>query len=235
MWWLYVILGVVVIAIIIVILVLVHHRNKEKEADKKVIHSTDATRINPKKDKGAKTEDLASRMLSRLDIPEKAVFQNLMIPYAGDYQEIDNIVLTRKGIFIIECKDWNGSVKGNENDETVIQLDVSGRYPHERPNPIKTIHVKERALSKYLKIDAEKFIIPVIAFTSSNIFLSSQSVYIVRFQSLDGYIKQRYNKQIVLMSESIYNRVYASFKDLADHPPITIEEHINDIKEKYKD
>lgn len=46
-----------------------------------------------------------------------SVFRNLILPYGGNTSEIDVMFVTSRYIAVIECKDYSGSVFGNQDNE----------------------------------------------------------------------------------------------------------------------
>ena len=74
---------------------------------------------------------LVERALS--DCPERLVLNNLILPGIHEERrtaEIDVLAISRKGIFVIETKSWNGIVRGSaeESPWTVLyQADVPVR------------------------------------------------------------------------------------------------------------
>lgn len=79
------------------------------------------------------------------------VFQNVLIPRAGVTTEIDVLLLTEKGIVVIEAKDYSGIIYGDEDSQSWAEY-ISG-HKYNFPNPVmqNTGHV--RALAEYLGVD----------------------------------------------------------------------------------
>lgn len=82
------------------------------------------------------------------------VFKNVHISVDGKEIEIDNIVVGKNGVFIIEVKNHNGTIEGNGNEDIWIQHKVGrkgGRYTKNIKNPIKQVKYQTFILSKFLK------------------------------------------------------------------------------------
>lgn len=75
------------------------------------------------KDKGNSGErTLQLTLIEDLKIPENQIFRNLYIPKPnGETSEIDILVLSKKGIFVIECKNYNGNIYGDGRRRKWIQ------------------------------------------------------------------------------------------------------------------
>ncbi len=227
-----IVLGAILVVVVVIAIISLIYKNRKARAC--VVKSSDKSTKGSNFDKGKRSENYATHILSRLKIDEKLVFQNLMFPLGKGYQEVDNILLTRRGVFLIECKNWSGTVKGNENDEMVEQIDVSGNYSHPRKNPIRQTSLKVRAIATYLKIDPNQ-IVPILAFGCEKILLESSKVNIVPLFKVGISIKNMYDKLPNFISETLYQRIAYDLTYLANNPPITSEQHIKDIQEKYGD
>lgn len=71
---------------------------------------------------------LVERALS--DCPERLVLNNLILPGIHEERrtaEIDVLAISRKGIFVIETKSWNGIVRGSAEENHWTVLYPSGR------------------------------------------------------------------------------------------------------------
>ena len=75
------------------------------------------------KGKGSSGERIIQLMLiQKLKIPENQIFRNLYIPKPnGETSEIDILVLSKKGIFVFECKNYNGNIYGDGRRRKWIQ------------------------------------------------------------------------------------------------------------------
>ena len=66
--------------------------------------------------KGAYAEDRVARRLSQLP-EEYQVFNDVYIRSGGRSVQIDHVVISRYGVFVIETKNYKGWVYGSENAE----------------------------------------------------------------------------------------------------------------------
>lgn len=67
---------------------------------------------------------------------------------------MDDVVVNRCGVFIIEVKDWNGRITGREEDYNWMQYKTTYKgqtYENVRKNPIKQVNGQIYALKEYLK------------------------------------------------------------------------------------
>lgn len=102
---------------------------------------------------GITGENVASETLASL--PDNyTIFQNAIIPYDGKTSEIDNIVVGRSGIFIVEIKNHTGNIIGDLEDTYWTQHKI-GRggtpYTKEMYNPTKQVGTHIYRLANYLR------------------------------------------------------------------------------------
>ena len=72
---------------------------------------------------GINGERIAAKVLAAL--PDSyTVFQDVEVTYDGKVSEIDNIVVGKSGVFIVEVKNHNGNITGDCEDTYWIQHKV---------------------------------------------------------------------------------------------------------------
>ena len=116
---------------------------------------------------GKAGEDQLAKALE--GIPDAYVLRNLYIPCGKDRTiEIDCLLASRKGLFVIECKAWNGvAIRGSErfNDWSVRSTWKS--KPIHYYSPIRQNAAHTYKLVRYLTLPDEKKPHSVIVFTST--------------------------------------------------------------------
>lgn len=98
-------------------------------------------------------ERIATKVLATL--PEGyTVFQDVIVTYDNKKSEIDNIVVGRSGVFIVEVKNHNSHIKGDLKDIYWTQHKV-GRggtpYTDQMYNPVKQVGSQIYCLANYLR------------------------------------------------------------------------------------
>ena len=75
------------------------------------------------KDTGASGERILYNTLTkRLKIPENQIFRNVYIPVKNNKtSEIDLLVISKKGIFVFECKNYGGNIYGDAKRKKWVQ------------------------------------------------------------------------------------------------------------------
>ena len=102
---------------------------------------------------GINGERIATKILSTL--PDGyTVFQNVIVTYDNKKSEIDNIVIGKSGVFIVEVKNHNSHIEGDLKDKFWTQHKV-GRggtpYTDEMYNPVKQVGTQIYCLANYLR------------------------------------------------------------------------------------
>ena len=102
-----------------------------------------------------KEGELAAQEIIREVLRENDILlSNICISYEGKETELDNVVITDKGVFIIEVKNYSGKLIGKEEDFewNKYKLSAGGNiYEKNVKNPIKQVKRQVYILSHYLK------------------------------------------------------------------------------------
>lgn len=158
------------------------------------------------------------RLLLRKD---EYLLANLLLPLKnGSKNEIDCILITRKGIFCIETKNWVGHIGGNDEDEYWLQQ-YDDPYMSDRThrNPVKQNETHCRILEKFLNYRFEingAVIFPHLedrsGIKSNNAFTISEFKYLYR--SIDKLIVSETELNQIF---SIINKYVATPEQLKQH------------------
>ncbi len=103
-------------------------------------------------------------LIKQFRIPETQIFRNVYIPIKnGKTTEIDLIVVSKKGLFVFECKNYGGNIYGDAKREKWIQY--IGKQKNYFYNPILQNRNHAKALRSFLNKEAEG--VPIIPLTTS--------------------------------------------------------------------
>ena len=100
-------------------------------------------------DKGKAGEKAVMRRLKWLPEIDYRVINNLMLPTTYGTTQLDHVVISRYGIFVIETKNYQGYVYGGEDTEKWTQNIWGNKYS--TPNPIRQNNTHVKALEYHLK------------------------------------------------------------------------------------
>ena len=84
------------------------------------------------------------------------IFNNIILPKSGGgTTQIDHIIISVYGIFVIETKNMNGWIYGSEKDTKWTQVFFSKKYSFQ--NPLRQNYQHIKTISEILKIPEGKF------------------------------------------------------------------------------
>ena len=88
-------------------------------------------------------------------------FHDVIIPSSHGTTQIDHILVSPFGLFVVETKNYKGWIYGSEDQSTWTQVIYKSK--HKFQNPLRQTHRHKKVLSKYLGV-REFNIRPVISF-----------------------------------------------------------------------
>lgn len=166
--------------------------------------------------------------LKKLPKKDYKVLNNIMIENNNKTYQIDHIVVSKYGIFVIEMKNYYGLIKGNEYDDKWIQYLGEKRYYFK--NPIHQNYGHVMALKELLNLDKEVFI-PVVCFSNqANLKVTTKSI-VVQLDYLTNRIKSFYKVQLYDNLDLIINKIEKA--NITDGN--RRNKHVKDIRTKVKE
>ena len=114
--------------------------------------------------KGQEGEEEVGRILARLPREEYIVLNDVLLPTGQGTTQLDHVVVSVYGIFVIESKNYQGKIYGTRSSEKWSQY-VDGEEYHFR-NPVKQNSGHVMAVKRAAHI-SDDFIIPLVVFTGS--------------------------------------------------------------------
>ncbi len=196
----------------------------------------------PEDKKGARGERALQRSLIGLDFwgYDGHCLRNLYIPREnGTTAEIDLVYITRKGIFVIESKNYAGYIFGDEKRQKWTSTLYSGKDWLGRPiveknqfyNPILQNRGHITALKKFC---GDMVCHSIIAFGNESEFKDfswdSDEVTVCYYSELKHVIKEIWNSTSDLYEDRIVNEVYEKLKALDGSREVR-EKHVKQIQE----
>ena len=145
-----------------------------------------------KKFRGYMGEFWVKLELKKLPKSEYIILNNIVIKTKENTHQIDHIVLSKFGIFVIEMKNYYGLITGSEYSNNWMQY--LGKNKYYFYNPIRQNYGHIKALEEVLCLDANIFI--SIICISNQARLSVQARNVVNIDYLNDLIKE-YKKVVV--------------------------------------
>ena len=126
--------------------------------------------------KGYLGESAVTNILLKLPSDRYRVLNNIMLPTDNRTTQIDHVVVSLYGIFVIETKNYKGMISGGEYSETWTNHLNGKKYTFR--NPIKQNYGHVKALEQLLGL-TDKCFIPIVVFSlNANVKVKSSNLVI---------------------------------------------------------
>ena len=154
-------------------------------------------------------------------------FHNIIIPSTSGTTQIDHLVVSQFGLFIIETKNKKGWIFGSAHQKMWTQSIYGNNYTFQ--NPVKQTYRQMKILSGFLNVK-EDSIHPVIYFAGdckfktklpSNVIRSRLSRYIKRFQKL-------------VLSDEEVDQIVSILEKHQTKSDLTQRDHIRSLKQRHQ-
>ncbi len=161
--------------------------------------------------KGAIGESKVAIRLDFLNKKEYKVFNNILLQSEGRSSQIDHLIVSVYGIFVIETKNYKGWIHGHENSEYWVQSFYKKKYRFRNPVPQNKGHIG--TLKTILREYNHVVYYPIIVFTGQaklkNVYSKVPVIY--KGQLLRA-IKNRKGKKILTVEEvnEIIRKIFKS-------------------------
>jgi len=156
--------------------------------------------------KGVIGEKTISVFLSRLDPSKYKVINDLMLKTDGRTSQIDHVVVSNYGLFVIETKNYKGWILGDEHGEQWTQ--VIYKRKEKFYNPIRQNYGHIQALKQNLQEYQEINYIPIIVFSINaelKVKTNSKVIYSVNLlKTIREYMSESLTDQ---QKEEIYSKL----------------------------
>jgi hypothetical protein len=156
--------------------------------------------------KGIVGEKTISVFLSRLDPTKYTVINDLMLSTEGKTSQIDHVVVSNYGIFVIETKNYKGWILGDERGEQWTQ--VIYKRKEKFYNPIRQNYGHVQALKQNLPEYKELNFIPIVVFSINadlKVKTNSKVIYSVNLlKTIREYMVESLTDQ---QKEAIYSKL----------------------------
>lgn len=134
---------------------------------------------------------------ARLDKQKYCLIKNVTLPTENGTTQIDHIVVSEYGIFIIETKNMRGWIYGDEKQKSWTQK----IYKHTKKfqNPLHQNYKHVKTIESALEVDCSK-IFSVIVFVGDSVFKTEMPANVTYAGGFIEYIKSKTEK-IILQDE----------------------------------
>ncbi len=153
-------------------------------------------------------------------------FHDVIVPAKNGTTQIDHILISPYGVFIVETKNIKGWIFGSEEQSKWTQSLYGKNYSFQ--NPIRQTFRQKKILSEYLGLD-ESNIHTVIHFVGDCKFKTRLPANVIN-SGLGRYIKQ-FRNSILSIEET--NRVSRALEQHVSQSSLTTRDHVRSLRERH--
>lgn len=152
---------------------------------------------------------------------------NVTIPTANGTTQIDHVIVSRYGIFVVETKNMDGWIFGDEKNPQWTQSLFGKKFKFQ--NPLHQNYRHTKALSDFLGIDHDK-IFSVVMFWGEGEFKTPMPPNVMR----SGYISYIKSKTDVLFDDADVPQIVSAIREgMLPKTWATRRQHVADLKERF--
>ena len=151
-------------------------------------------------------------------------FHDVIIPSNNGTTQVDHILVSPFGLFIVETKNLKGWIYGSESQANWTQVVNGSKYSFQ--NPLKQTYRQKKVLSKYLDLN-ETHIQTVVCFVGDSTFKTELPSNVLS-SGLGRYIKQFQN---TVLSHDEIGRICSLLIDTEGK--ISKREHVQSLHDRH--
>lgn len=153
-------------------------------------------------------------------------FHDTIIPSSNGTTQIDHILVSRYGVFIVETKNKAGWIFGSEDQASWTQVIYGKKYSFQ--NPLRQTYRQKKVLAEFLQID-ESIIHPIIYFAGDSKFKTPMPVNVIN-SSVGSYVKRF--TELVLTQDQVF-QIIAKIGQHKNESHISNSDHVRSLKERH--
>ena len=153
-------------------------------------------------------------------------FHHLIIPAKNGTTQIDHLLVSPFGLFIVETKNKKGWIFGSENQPKWTQVLYSKKYSFQ--NPLRQTFRQKKILCEFLGVD-ESIVHTIVYFVGDCKFKTPLPDNVIRSR-LGKYIK-RYSNRIV--SPQDVERLIKALEQHVSESSLTTRDHVRSLRQRH--
>jgi restriction system protein len=135
-----------------------------------------------------------------LDLKEYHIYNNVLLNASHGTTQIDHIIVSKYGIFVVETKNKSGLIYGKSNAPFWTQEFYNTKYKFQ--NPLRQNYLHEKSVAEYFKV-SRNLIFPIIVFWGNCKFKTTMPENVLNHNYI-SYIK---SKKLVLLHDHEVERI----------------------------
>lgn len=171
-------------------------------------------------------QKVVNTITRELDHKNYFIFNNIILKLKNNStSQIDHIIVSKYGIFVIESKDLNGTILGDKDRLNWTQL-FPGGNKFLFQNPIKQNQYHVTALKQFISYP-EQIFNNIVVFTGNANILTEKIENILQLDKLTDYIK-KFNQ--IKLSDNQVQFAVGKLSYICQTNTITENEHISNVQ-----
>jgi hypothetical protein len=167
-------------------------------------------------------------LTNQLDTEQYRQFHDVTLPTADGTTQIDHIIVSEYGVFVIETKNMGGWIFGDPNHSKWTQ--TFGKSKNSFQNPLRQNYKHTKELESLLQIGEDK-LFSVVVFTGDAEFKTDMPDNVIRSGRLPRYI---HAKNTPLLTESEVQRILLKINgSMLERSRETSRQHILNLNRKF--
>jgi len=227
-----IILPVVIFAIVLLIIFVVRKNRTHEDFDQQWHESNDEDFFHEQKKYrseqiGQEGENWIASVLGQ-DIPdEKYVINNLTISSGGKSSQIDHIMITKVGIFLIETKNYSGTIYGSLNQRQWTQVFDYGKVKNSFYNPTMQSNTHAYRLKRVLgRLAKSNCFVQTVVFPKAELMIEP----IDNVGDTHNLVRILNTPREYIFTTDEINRIHRKLIDFKINPRISEDKHIQNIQ-----
>ena len=153
-------------------------------------------------------------------------FHDVIVPAANGTTQIDHLLISRYGIFVVETKNFQGWIFGSEDQPNWTQSIYGKKNSFQ--NPLKQNYRHKKCLAEYLNIKLE-LMHSVVFFIGESSFKTQMPPNVLD-KGIVAYVE---GFQEILLSEPELDRIVHSIQQLKDDPSLNHSNHMASLEDRH--
>ncbi len=166
------------------------------------------------------------KMWLSLDAKTYRRFHNVIIPSKNGTTQIDHLLVSPYGLFIVETKNKKGWIFGSENQPKWTQTLYRKKYSFQ--NPLRQTFRQKKILSEFLNLN-ESIIHTIVYFVGDCSFKTPLPANVIRSR-LGRYIRKFRNR---MLSPQDVDRVIKALEQHVSESSLTTRDHVRSLRQRH--
>ena len=181
--------------------------------------------INTNYFKGKFGEFSVNCLLKRISKNDKGIlYKNIIVLLDNNSHQIDHVLISKKGIFVVETKNYSGTIYGSDYQKEWTQVFNYGKQKYKFYSPVRQNYTHVEVLNNFLN---NKYNINNVIIFYKNSINNIKSKYVYTMKSFKKY----YNDLKYIYSDKELNDIINTINNI-NLKAISEKEHIKNINKR---